>query len=314
MNTPTATPRTAAAWAASFSPERANFSVRDECEKLETELTAAKAECERLKFATEGHLLKTIQQQAELAHLRAELAVAENWVEHHSKHAYDLIAENVKLRADLERFTGHGLLDCHAICDQRDAAVAERDRLLAELKELSQAYELNRVSIDELDADRARAEKAEAEVERLKRDYEYEHKCLHEVRERCESWKQRAERAEAELAEWSVLNLWGGTPEIIHEFIKGQQNRIHHCQDLEAEFLEQARLLGMSGEREADLLGKLERLARDKARMDWLEEKMWFVRANVMLHDEVPPYTVKTCDGIVHGATVRAAIDAAMSP
>jgi len=39
-----------------------------------------------------------------------------------------------------------------------------------------------------------------AEVERLKRDYEYDHKCLHEVRDRCELWKQRAERAEAEVA------------------------------------------------------------------------------------------------------------------
>jgi len=37
---------------------------------------------------------------------------------------------------------------------------------------------------------------------RLKRDYEYDHKCLYEVRERCESWKQRAERAEAELAKY----------------------------------------------------------------------------------------------------------------
>ena len=100
---------------------------------LETELAAAKAECERLKFATEGHLLKTIQQQAELARLRAEND--------------RLIDENVKLTA-------------------------------------------------------------------------------------------RAERAEAALAEWSVLDLWGGTPEIIHEFIKGQQNRIHHCQDLEAELAE----------------------------------------------------------------------------
>jgi DNA repair exonuclease SbcCD ATPase subunit len=45
----------------------------------------------------------------------------------------------------------------------------------------------------------------------------------------------RAEKAEAELADWSVLHLWGGTPEIVHEFIKGQQTRIHHCQDLEAE-------------------------------------------------------------------------------
>jgi predicted nucleic acid-binding Zn-ribbon protein len=71
MNQPAATPRTDAAWAASFSPERATFSVRDECEKLERELAAAKA----------------------------ELAIAENWVEHHSKHADDLIGENVRLRA-----------------------------------------------------------------------------------------------------------------------------------------------------------------------------------------------------------------------
>ena len=41
-----------------------------------------------------------------------------------------------------------------------------------------------------------------AERARLKRDYEYEHKCLHEVRERCELWKQRAERAEAELTKY----------------------------------------------------------------------------------------------------------------
>ena len=287
MSTPTATPRTTAAleWVRpagnDSGPPNEQYVCADVARTLETELAAAKAECERL-MNQRDNLLKPLRARAEdradaadekverltsenekltierdalangsaieIARLRAELAVAKNWVEHHSKHADDLIAENVKLRADLERFTGHGLLDCHAICDQRDAAVA------------------------------------------------------------------RAERAEAALAEWSVLNLWGGTPEIIHEFIKGQQNRIHHCQDLEAECLEQARLLGMSGEREADLLGKIERLAKDNARLDWLEEKMWFVRANVMLHDEVPPYTVKTCDGIVHGATVRAAIDAAMKP
>ncbi len=47
--------------------------------------------------------------------------------------------------------------------------------------------------------------------------------------------KARAERAEAELKEWSLLNLWGGTPEIIHAFIKGQQNRIYAAQDAEAE-------------------------------------------------------------------------------
>ena len=146
----TATPRTQALWMKHHA-----FSTEEE---------ASEALCD---FRDHGNTLET-----ELARLRAEIAVAENWVSHHSKHADDLIAETVKLSAVLERFTGDGLLDCHAICDQRDAAVA------------------------------------------------------------------RAERAEAMLAEWSVLNLWGGTPEIIHEFIKGQQNRIHHCQDLEAELAE----------------------------------------------------------------------------
>jgi hypothetical protein len=44
-----------------------------------------------------------------------------------------------------------------------------------------------------------------AEVERLKRDYDYDHKCLYEVRECCELWKQRAERAEAFLR---TLGKW----------------------------------------------------------------------------------------------------------
>ena len=104
-----------------------------------------------------------------------------------------------------------------------------------------------------------RAELAEAKVER-ETVAEASLRSLEAYIDKLKQFAERAEKAEAALAEWSVLHLWGGTPEIIHEFIKGQQNRIHHCQDLEAECLEQARLLGMSGEREADLLGKLERL------------------------------------------------------
>ena len=49
--------------------------------------------------------MNTISQLSELARLRAELAVSENWVEHHSKHADDFIGENVKLRAEVERLT-----------------------------------------------------------------------------------------------------------------------------------------------------------------------------------------------------------------
>jgi len=38
-----------------------------------------------------------------------------------------------------------------------------------------------------------------------------------------------------ELNEWRTLNGWGGTPEIINDFIKGQQSRIHAVQEAEAE-------------------------------------------------------------------------------
>ena len=118
----------------------------DECNArtatLETELAAARSERDLAitrvssilwSGAIDKHTCGDVQKWVtdytdELARLRAELAVAENWVEHHSKHADDLIGENVKLRADLERFTGHGLLDCHMICDQRDAAVARAER------------------------------------------------------------------------------------------------------------------------------------------------------------------------------------------
>jgi hypothetical protein len=41
--------------------------------------------------------------------------------------------------------------------------------------------------------------------------------------------------AREELAEWRILNGWGGTPEIINDFIKGQQTRIHYAQNLEEE-------------------------------------------------------------------------------
>ena len=38
-----------------------------------------------------------------------------------------------------------------------------------------------------------------------------------------------------ELNEWRTLNGWGGTPEIINDFIKGQQSRIYAAQKAEAE-------------------------------------------------------------------------------
>jgi hypothetical protein len=48
---------------------------------------------------------------------------------------------------------------------------------------------------------------------------------------------QRLERqrdeAKEELRQWQTLCLWGGTPEHVHDFIKGQQTRIHEAQDIE---------------------------------------------------------------------------------
>jgi len=43
-----------------------------------------------------------------------------------------------------------------------------------------------------------------------------------------------------ELSEWKTLMSWGGTPEIINDFIKGQQSRIYAAQKAEAK-LDEAR-------------------------------------------------------------------------
>ena len=38
---------------------------------------------------------------------------------------------------------------------------------------------------------------------------------------------------EKELKEWQTLRLWGWTPKHIHDFIRGQQTRIHEAQNIE---------------------------------------------------------------------------------
>jgi len=128
---------------------------------LERELADAKEEFARFKESTWEHFEYNRKQ-----------AVARSIERDNDK---DEIA---RLRADLERFTGHGLLDCHAICDQRDAAVAERDRLRAEVERLKGALALGQQNCDdayddlreERDEAIARAEKAEAERDALAKD------------------------------------------------------------------------------------------------------------------------------------------------
>jgi hypothetical protein len=229
---PTATPRTAAAWAASFSPAGPNFAVRDECEKLETELAAAKAECERLRKAgtdTWGELRQQI----------------------HAKET-----ELDRLRAD--NLTAHQMA-----C----AAGLERDRLRAEPSAVQALH------LDEIDELAAQA------------------KIMNALR----PWTIDFHVAQNNGSTYGCeLRDPNGT-------IWEQAAKDHaRAEKAEAECLEKAILLGMSGEREADLLGKLERLAKDTARLDWLAvSDVWF---------DFP------ATGAFTPETFRAAIDAAMKP
>ena len=151
MSTPTATPRTQALWMKHYAfcnedeATEAICDFRDHGNALETELAAAKAECERL-MNQRDNLLKPLRARAEdradAADEKVERLTSENeklTIERDAL-ANGSAIEIARLRADLERITGHGMLDCHAICDQRDAAVAERDQLRAEVSEARRAW------------------------------------------------------------------------------------------------------------------------------------------------------------------------------
>ena len=167
--TPTPTPLTDAV---AHGPSAGSFfTMMDHARVLETELAALRAEIATCKDASESliavlraenarlekqiaddnrsygcELLDpcgTIWEQAALDRARAERAEA----------------KIIRLRADLERFTGDGLLDCHAICDQRDAAVAERDALRNQNARLTKqiADDNRNYALDHACAERAEA-------------------------------------------------------------------------------------------------------------------------------------------------------------
>ena len=84
-----------------------------------------------------------------------------------------------------------------------------------------------------------------------------------------ESLRQQLAEKDAEIARWKgVFGHLGTADECGNEWI-ALQDRLAAS---ESECLEQARLLGMSGEREAALLGKIERLEAEnrKLRLDCL--------------------------------------------
>jgi hypothetical protein len=111
-----------------------------------------------------------------------------------------------------------------------------------------------------LERDRLRAE-----VERYKDDHRDAGKLIR-------LQVARAEKAEAALAEAKVERETVAQSSLrsLEAYIDKLKQFAERAEKAEAECLEQARLLGMSGEREADLLGKLGRLEKDKERLDWL--------------------------------------------
>lgn len=73
--------------------------------------------------------------------------------------------------------------------------------------------------------------------------------CYNLWEEKYNTSQRELAEARGELTEWELLNLWGGTPELVHEFIKGQQVRIHCAQDLEKQLCEAWQLVNaMAGQ------------------------------------------------------------------
>ena len=152
MSTPTATPRTDAAVIASGF-QAVPFGFQDFARTLETELAAAKAECERLA------------RQTDLA--EKELRIFKvGWKEDHAELAR-LRAENDRLRFD--RLTLEG------VTEMLKQAIARAEKAEAEVEQLKGALALGQencdAAYDDLQGERdeavERAERAEADKARL---------------------------------------------------------------------------------------------------------------------------------------------------
>ncbi len=85
---------------------------------------------------------------------------------------------------------------------------------------------------------RRERDKARHEIEGLKNKWN----AAVEMAARAENERDEArverDKVKDELMEWRPLCLWGGTPEYIHQFIKGQQARIHQTQNIETQLKE----------------------------------------------------------------------------
>ncbi len=80
---------------------------------------------------------------------------------------------------------------------------------------------------------RAVAQRLERQRDEEMRWHHRTHQELVETQCKLMDITQERDKLQEELMEWRPLCLWGGTPEYIHEFIRGQQTRIHEAQDIE---------------------------------------------------------------------------------
>ena len=143
-----------------------------------------------------------------------------------NRHARALIIERDQLRTELALLREWQ----REVIQNANAHHAERREAIARAESAErEAFDWKKIARYET----ARAERAEASLHALRLV------CgttdADKFTTRVDRAIARAEKAEAELKEWSLLNLWGGTPEIIHAFVKGQQARIHAAQDVEGE-------------------------------------------------------------------------------
>ena len=93
------------------------------------------------------------------------------------------------------------------------------------------------------------------------------HSCHNECQRPICVLRRERDEARVDLQEWKTLCLWGGTPEHIHDFIKGQQTRIRHLECERDEAREVLRAVIKTGKR-------LER-ERDEAREHLKLSAVW---------------------------------------
>jgi hypothetical protein len=208
---------------------------------LERELT----ETERLRFGAD----------ADRRQLRCDLSDAKAEASHYMAVAQKATDELIFFRAD--NLKAHQMTCAAGL--ERDSLRAEVERLTTKIGNQADRIRYlegatNHATGTPLSQAIARAEKAEAELAEAKVERETiaqsSLRSLEAYIDKLKQFAERAEKAEADNAKWQKLLLMSRDDREI---------------DLISEIEEQARLLGMSGEREADLLGKLGRLESELA-------------------------------------------------